>query len=328
MAAPTPAELLCQRARDLIRRRQFAEAIAVYEEALQVEPRDIRAHEGIATAAFLANDYDRAEQHFKRLAQIDPRRADPLVNLGAVYNRRGDFDNAVKILRQALSRNRKCAEAYYNLGIAHKGQNQLSMAVSAYREAIRLAPEMAEAYHNLGNAYVDMGNLQQAMLNFRRALEINPAFERAQRGLENAQKLSHEYAAQINPLGRLVDTQQLERQKALAASTAGLREMSDEERTQDRSRVHKQATVFEAAAGEVLTQLKERLSPALLTVMHAMAQSEDKWKLLNTQATVSAAIERHRQTVAPLLKAADDLQAYEEQLQHSLRRDARQEASA
>lgn len=320
MAAPTQAELLCQRAREFIRGRKFQEAIAAYEEVLKIDPRDVRAHEGIATVAFLVNDFDRAEEHFQRLAQIDPRRADPLVNLGAVYNRRGDFDNAVKILRQALSRNRKCAEAYYNLGIAHKGQNQLSLAVSAYKEAIRLAPGMAEAYHNLANAYVEMGNLQQAMLNFRRALEINPAFERAQRGLEHARALAEQNAARTKPLGRLVDPAQLARQNELAARTANLREMTEEERAQDRLRVHKLAIAFETAAEELLQQLQEQLSPALLAVLHAMAQADAKWKLPAASETVSAAIERYRQVVAPVLRAADELQAHEEEILKTLQR--------
>ncbi len=313
MSPQNDAEMICQRAREFVRRRQFAEAIEVYAQALALNERDIRAHEGIATAAFLAGSYDRAEQHFKRLSQLDVRRADPLVNLGAVYNRKGDFVTAVKALRQALSKNRKCAEAYYNLGIAYKGQNQLSMAVSAYKEAIRLAPEMADAYLNLGNVFTEMGSLQQAITNFRRALEINPHFERAQRGLDAAQKLTLENSRESQPFGRLVDVQQLKVHAAAAGAPAQQREMTDEERMIDRRSVNRLAGSFEQRADAVRLHVREQLGPALLALFHAVTQSEDKRRMILSQESLVTALDLYHQATGPLLRAADDLQAYEEE---------------
>lgn len=314
MPVQTEIESLCQRARECVRRRQIPEAIAFYEQALQVDERDQRPHEGIATAAFLVADYSRAEKHFKRLSQLDPRRADPLVNLGAVYNRCSNFGEAVRVLRQALSKNRKCAEAYYNLGIAYKGQNQLSMAISAYKEAIRLAPAMPEAYQNLANTYVDMGNLQQAILNFHRALQINPAFEKARRGLEHAQQLAESQASTANPFGRLVDAAHLSQRSPNVAKSPPQRELTAEERLDDRQAVHKLVGSFETAAQEVLRRLKDDLTPALLGMSHAFAQTEDKRRLLAAHAAFNEALEVHRAAIGPLLKAGDALQAYEDDL--------------
>lgn len=317
MTVPTEVDATCQRAREFIRKRQFADAIAVYQQVLAGHPRELRAHEGIATAAFLAGDYDLAIEHFKRVSQIDLKRADPLVNLGAVYNRKGDYDQAVRTLRQALSKNRKCAEAYYNLGIAHKGQNQVSMAVSAYKEAIRLAPEMAEAYQNLGNAYLDMGNLQQAINNFRRALEINPAFERARRGLDAAQRLQQDASAVVNPFGRLVDLDKAAAQAQAAAEAAHAREMSDEERASDRLIVHRIAVEFERQSVVAVEELKAKLGPSLLGLSHAVA-SDDRQRLLESHEEFVAAFERHMQAIAPLSRHADDLQGHEEELKRQL----------
>jgi tetratricopeptide (TPR) repeat protein len=319
MPGSSDIDAICQRARESVRKRHFDEAIAIYEEALVIDSRDIRAHEGIATAAFLANDYSRAEEHFTRLSQLDPRRADPLVNLGAVHNRQGDYASAVKSLRLALSRNRKCAEAYYNLGIAYKGQNQLSMAVSAYKEAIRLAPQMAEAYQNLGNVFVEMGNLQQAITNFRRALEINPNFERARRGLEAAQQQSFEAAREMQPFGRLVDVDQLKAHATAIAGVGPARDMSEEERALDRAAVHRLSVLFEQRADELAKQLREHLGPSLLTLIHAVAQSEENRKLLVAQEHFVAALDGYRHANGPLLRSADELQAHEEDVRRNLK---------
>ena len=318
MSVPADTEAICARAREFVRKRKFAEAIEVYEQALQVDDRDIRAREGIATAAFLANDFDRAEEHFKRLSVIDVRRADPLVNLGAVYNRKGDYNSAVKALRQALAKNRKCAEAYYNLGIAHKGQNQISMAISAYKEAIRLAPNMAEAHQNLGNAFVEMGNFQQATNAFRRALEINPQFERAQRGLEAAQRMSQQAGVQANPFGRLVDVKQIATHASTEKKGPTLRALTDEERSEERNFIHNVATRFEQQGKEALEVIRQRLDPALLGLFNAVSQSEEKRRLLAANDALVDALEKYHRSIRPLHTSADDLQAHEDRLKRQL----------
>jgi tetratricopeptide (TPR) repeat protein len=314
MSAQSELDALCQRAREHMQRREIPEAIAVYEQVLALDDRDARAHEGIATAAFIAGDLDRAETHFKRLSQIDPRRFDCLINLGAVYNRKQDYAAAVRTLQQALSKNRKSAEAYYNLGIAQKGLNQLAMAISAYKEAIRLSPQMAEAYQNLGNVYVDMGNFQQAVLNFKRALEINPQFEKARRGLAATQMRSEQQNQTANPFGRLVDTADIDRKRAEAEE---LRTQSSEERTADRAVVVRVAVAFEHAGHALLTHLREQLSPAILGVSHAFAQ-EDPAQMHVAHDALTAAVSAYRSAASLLLRYGDELQSHEETVKKQL----------
>jgi tetratricopeptide (TPR) repeat protein len=305
------AESLCQQARQCVRERRIGDAIGFYRQALQLDSRDVRAHEGLATAAFLSGEYDLAIQHFQQLSKLDPRRADPLVNLGAVYNRRREYDAAVRVLRQALLKNRRCAEAFYNLGIAHRGQNQLSMAVSAYKEAIRLSPQMAEAYQNLANAYVELGALQQAILNFRRALEINPDFEKARRGMEAAQQMSERKASHENPFGRLVDLKQIQEK---GAAETEYRELSHEERLEDRMAVHRLASTLERTAGTLLEEIRDNLAPSVLGLAHTLAQVEDQRQLFGAHESFRSALERYRAAIGPLLRAGDELQAHEEAL--------------
>ncbi|MEZ6067226.1 MAG: tetratricopeptide repeat protein [Planctomycetaceae bacterium] len=309
MAATSEADALCQQARESIRRRKMPEAIALYQQALQVDERNVRAHEGIATAAFLSGDYELAEQHFKRLSMLDSKRADPLVNLGAVYNRREEWDAATRALRQALSKNPKCAEAYYNLGIAYRGKNQASMAISAYKEAIRFDPQMSEAYQNLANAYVEMGNLQQAILNFQRALQINPGFDRARRGLEVAQQKSLEIGRQANPFGRLVDVDAMQQRKSMVTK---YRNLTDEERLEDRASLHSISRRFEAASHDALDKLQHQLIPALLSLAHAIAQGDDKRMLSQGQTVFAEALDQHRRAIATMSAIGDELELHEQ----------------
>jgi len=273
MTSPADTDPRLAEARQLMRKRDYAAARKAYEQLLDEDDRDAAAHEGLATAAFMLKDYDEAIEHFRRVTMIDPRRSQPLVNMGAVYNRKGEFNTAVTTLRKALAKDRKCAEAYYNLGLAHRGLNQHSMAVSAYKEAIRLAPEMAEAYQNLANVYIDMGNTQQAVTNYERALQIRPDFERARNGLEKAKEAQQKAKTSASPFGRLVDIKQ--QAKRSDHEAAAVRVMTEQERFDDRQAVHSFAKEAERAAAGLLGQLESELEDKLKEFTRAFTQSSD-----------------------------------------------------
>jgi tetratricopeptide (TPR) repeat protein len=298
---------LIEQARDLMRQRDYPQAVAVYRSAIEQNDMSVAAHEGLAAAAFMMQDYDLAVKHFKRVSMLDPRRAEPLINLGAVYNRKCEYQSAVKQLRHALSKDRKSAEAYYNLGIAYRGMKSYSMAISAYREAIRLKPDMSEAYQNLANAYVEQGNTQQAILNYRRALELRPGFERARRGLEQAQNAASEAKKSMGPFGRLVDPDQ----PTIEVKTASHRALTPQERFEDRTQVHQCAKVVEQSAAVLLNQLRDRLIECLLKLNHAFSQSDDRYDFKEEYFAYRAAHAEFQRAVEMLSQQSNALRAHE-----------------
>jgi tetratricopeptide (TPR) repeat protein len=307
MSATADLESLVQQARKTLRQGDLREAEQLFEQAIAQNQGHIAAHEGLATAAFISQNYPRAIELYRRVLQLDPRRAQPLVNIGAIHNRQGEFQQATKTLRQALAKDRKCAEAYYNLGIAHKGLNQLSMAVSAYREAIRLAPEMAEAYQNLANVYVEMGNTQQAILNYHRALELKPDFERARRGLAKAQNAVAQAKQSASPFGRLV---RVEETKPVPEETAA-RVLTPQERFEDRLAVHGRAKDMERIAAVVLNQLRDELEPALRGLAHEFMQNDGRYSFVDEFGVFQRALIAFRHSVEKLGDASEMLRAHE-----------------
>jgi len=273
MATPAlnEADALCDQAKVLLKERKFAEAQKLYDEAVARDSRSIPAHTGAAAAAFVLKDYQKAATHYKKLSMLDVRRAEPLINLGAVYNRMGDFVNAARTLRQALSKDRKSAPGYYNLAIAYKGQNQQSMCISAYKEAIRLDPKMSDAYLNLANLYLEVGNFHHAVIHFEKALEIDPKFEKARRGLEKAHEAQDAAKRSQNPFGRLVNEEEVAKHQ----QDVTYRALSQQERFEDRQLLHQLAKESEALANLVVTQLHEELIPAILRLQQISAQADD-----------------------------------------------------
>ncbi|MCA8996941.1 MAG: tetratricopeptide repeat protein [Planctomycetaceae bacterium] len=301
---------LVQQARAAIKQRQFTQAIKFYEEVLALDEQNVPALEGLGAMLFLMKEYDQAIERFRKVIRIDPRKADPLINIGAIQNKKGEFAEAIKTLRQALAKDRRSATAYYNLGIAHRGAKQLSMAISAYKEAIRLDPEMAEAYSNLGNALLEMGNHTQAELNFRRALELKPKFERAKQGLLRAQNRSDEVKKSISPFGRLVDTDELDKKERLDQST--MRELSPQERFDDRSTVHRQAKESEKRAAVLLNHLRDEVAPSLLKLARLLSEDKPPQSWAKDAEQLKESTEKFEVLMKLVSQTMDELKVHEE----------------
>lgn len=299
---------LCDEARACIKKRDAKGAISKFLAALEAEPNDVPAHEGLATVYFLIKDYDQAIALFQRVTRLDPTRSQPLTNLGAIYNKKGEYREAVNVLRQALAKDRRCAEAYYNLGIAQRGLNQMSMALSAYKEAIRLQPDMPEAYTNLGNILVEMKNYTQAKLNFQRALEIRPDFEKAKRGLLKADDSSRAAKKSVNPFGRLVGDAELERN---ASGVSKFRELTPHERYDDRTEVHRLSKDSEQAAAALLTHLREELQPSLLMLHQTVTEEDERRGWAEEQERLDHAMDNFSKLSTQLFRLGKELQSHE-----------------
>lgn len=312
MAAPSKADLLCEQGKALLKERKIDEAFALFEQALVENSRHVAAHESLAAIYFSRKDYANAAANFQKASQYDPRRIDPIINLGAVQNRMGDFQAAAKTLRLAVSRDRKNTAAYYNLAIAQKGLNQPHLAVSAYKEALKIDPKMVEAIQNLANLYMEMGNIQQAQFQYHKALEIDPTFERAQRGLERSYLIAEQKKKEVNPFGRLVNMEELDKRVAVEKH----RQLTPQEQYADRTEVHRMVKDGEQAAVVLLNTLRDRVGPALTRIGHSFSQSDDPRMLMREAETFLAEIAAFERTHAQLRAKVEELRAHEALIRH------------
>jgi tetratricopeptide (TPR) repeat protein len=314
MSSESPFDELCKQADANVRQREYAQAISLYQEAIELNGDNAAAHDGLATAYFLTKNYVSAAEHFQRVTKLDPQSGKAHINLGAVYNCLGEYQKAVDSLRRGVQRDKKSAEGYYNLGIAHKKLDQASMAISAYREAIRLNPDMAEAHQNIANVLRDMKNLKQAIKHYKTALEIRPDFERAKRGLEAAQAATAESKANANPFGRLVEAAP----KASADAQGMARSLTEEERIFDREAVLRLSTTIVDATEKLAEQLKDDFEPALLILNRAVSQGDEGIHLVSDAHTDVQNVTRDSAAIRDVLKTAvQELKSHEKSFKAS-----------
>ena len=117
-----------------------AAALAEWKKALEIDPNDARANNGIAIALSVS----------------------------------GDSDDAIAYLRKATQLNSDFFEAYYNLGLELAKKNRVNEAIDAWLNTVRIRPNFAAGHENLGYAFYLQGKFAESLTHLRLALEADP----------------------------------------------------------------------------------------------------------------------------------------------------------
>jgi tetratricopeptide (TPR) repeat protein len=110
--------------------------------------------------------------------KLDPRNADPYINLGTILQEKGQMNDAIKYYEKALELKPKNAVVHYNLGSAYHKTGQLEKAITFYERTIQLNPSPS-AYNNLGSALLEKGQIDEGIICYKKALQIDPNYANA-----------------------------------------------------------------------------------------------------------------------------------------------------
>jgi protein O-GlcNAc transferase len=153
---------------------QPAEALALYRQALELNPRSARAHLNIGNAQKLLKDGAGALTSYRRAVEIDPDNFSALFNLGNLLLAARVFPLAESAYREALRLRPDWVEALIGLGCALEGSEAIDEAAAAYRRALALSPGHAGAALNLSDLQTATGDGAGAEETLRECLKIVP----------------------------------------------------------------------------------------------------------------------------------------------------------
>ena len=121
-----------------------------------------------------------------QLKQVSPRAgrwfADPRQVDRAAFET-GQWDKAEDHYRRVQLLNPRMSFAHFGLGTLQARREQHADAVVSFRKAISLGGTSARAYTQLGLSLLALGENQAAADALERALELDPQYERAKRAL-------------------------------------------------------------------------------------------------------------------------------------------------
>jgi tetratricopeptide (TPR) repeat protein len=111
---------------------------------------------------------------FEAAVQLDPKNWKALHNRGVSRALAGQLDDALKDFSGVVERKPDYANAWFNRGEVRADRSEHAQAVADYTQAIQLRPEDRDAHVRRGQAYLQLGKLREALADYDRAVQLAP----------------------------------------------------------------------------------------------------------------------------------------------------------
>ncbi len=147
---------------------------SLLDASLSEFPRSFPITSLIGAVALSINDPVRARQAFHRSAELVQDRAEPLLQISAVYLTTGYTDDAIEFLEEWQPKHPSDPRFLLMLGDAHSVLPDERMAISYYRTALDLDPMIADAWLQLGGLYDQLGEMDSSDAAYERVLQLDP----------------------------------------------------------------------------------------------------------------------------------------------------------
>jgi tetratricopeptide (TPR) repeat protein len=132
-----------------------------------------------AKSAMAAGRVDEALALHQQALQVDPDQEQIHINLISLYGRLKRFDDAERHYRIAIAGNPNRAEAHYNYAVMLTAQGRPGKAIDAYQRTLQANPQLAEAHNNLAYLLAQRRNFEGALQHALKALDSKPDYPQA-----------------------------------------------------------------------------------------------------------------------------------------------------
>jgi tetratricopeptide (TPR) repeat protein len=150
-----------------------SEAIAEFEKAAKVSPREPNVHFGLGFLYWKSHEYEKAKLAFETELRHDPDNAEALAYLGDTEMELGNREQATSLLTRAVALKSDVRIAHIDLGVLLLQDKRYKEAVSEFQKAIKLDPTQPDAHYRLAHAYQDLGQSVEAEKEFRLVQQLH-----------------------------------------------------------------------------------------------------------------------------------------------------------
>ncbi|MBI4321373.1 MAG: tetratricopeptide repeat protein [Chloroflexi bacterium] len=153
--------------------------------AVTLSPRSATVYHEMAKLSEARSRYAEALASYQRAIELDPR-TDFHRDLAKLLQTMGKTKEALAAMRKVVDREPRIAQWQSDLGDIYDQQGAYDQAIGQYQRAIRLDAHNPEFHRNLGVALKKAGKYEDAMVELQRALELKPDYADAYRHLTAA----------------------------------------------------------------------------------------------------------------------------------------------
>ena len=121
----------------------YDKAIEEFNKALQLDPNDGYALQGLANTYINSEDYENALKYLSKYASFFPHDAKPYNSIGTVYFKMGRLDQALENYKKALSIKSNFHPSYFRIASVYALKEDYNEAIRWLNELISLYPEFS-----------------------------------------------------------------------------------------------------------------------------------------------------------------------------------------
>jgi tetratricopeptide (TPR) repeat protein len=163
----------------LLRVARYADAIASYLEALRISPRDLNAEIGLARAYRGVHNYEEAKQILEKSRAEHPQSPKPLAALGDLDIELQTYDAAIAHLRAALRFAPADVESRMRLAVAYEAKGDSDDALAQIAKILARDSRNALGYYTRAKIYSDRNQDASALQDAMKSVELQPRNTRA-----------------------------------------------------------------------------------------------------------------------------------------------------
>lgn len=170
----TIAEHLLDEADGHLRARDYPGAARLIDQALAVEPKNLRALSSGAGVAIAAGKEEVALSLMKKALKLAPGTPPVIHDAALVFWKCGQRHRARRLWEMLDELQPRSAETLWNLAIYHVSEDDAEMAEKYFRKVMEVAPRHPALHMNLGNMVKNSGRIQEAIALYREGARLFP----------------------------------------------------------------------------------------------------------------------------------------------------------
>jgi tetratricopeptide (TPR) repeat protein len=207
-------EALCNIGQSYEKMKNIDKAISIYQDAVNIDPKNFKPLEYLGWAYYLKEDYSKAEETFRtaisNLNDSCVEASDLNYLLGKTYMEMGPekYSDSQLALQKAIYKNPNSYLFWVSIGILYAKATQPQDAFECLVKATNIKADKAETWFNLGILYEACKQKREAILAYQRANNIDPnlkAAERRRKYLEGNQEIIEDLPEYIHPSFEISD---------------------------------------------------------------------------------------------------------------------------
>jgi predicted Zn-dependent protease len=161
---------------ELLEAGQIDAACELYLEARQAPETAAPALVGLARAALISGDEDKALGFLDEALALDKRSAPALTLRGLLHERQDERSSALELYHRAVEADPDAVDTRVYFGRALLEEGKLSAAEVQMQAAVHLRPDDPLGYYLLGCVFLSGGRRADAAMRFTRAIELDPLY--------------------------------------------------------------------------------------------------------------------------------------------------------